>query len=358
MTAWTWHVKPGESGGRELTAARSRRLILRLRAPSEATLSIDGRHEEAAVLDELVTDLYIRRGGRLLYRGRVGATSDSVDSAGHSMQVSTADYRAMLQRRILYDADTLQWLATDKATIAWQLIQQTQARTAGNLGITNGTTPLGVAIDRTWEAGASIGESIQEIAEEGAGFDWDIDPSTMALQVWAERGSADGVVLDLGGLVSSVRRHVDPSAYANAIRVNGDPALLDIATRDAADLATRPEGRWDGQFGDTTIRDAVTLGRRADWRISEAQVLQPTYTVTLRPGKWEGPDHIWLGDTCRLVVRSGRLSVNTTLRVYEISVTLDDNSTETIDLTLGAPRLDLRSQFAAQSLRLEQLERR
>lgn len=358
MATWTWHITPGLSGGRELTQARGRKLTARLRGFSEASFVIDGRHEEAAELDELVTDLKVRRNGKILYRGRLGATSDYVSAGGHQVDVATADYRALLRRRILYDADTLEWLATDKATIAWELVQQVQAHTGGGLGITDGTSALGVVVDRTYEAGASIGEAIQELAEEGDGFDWDIDPATMALKVWARRGRTAGVVLDLGGLVSTVRRNVDPSSYANAIRVNGDAALLDIATREAADLASRPEGRWDGQYGDTTIRDATTLAERADWRIGDAQVLQPAYTVTLRPGKWAGPDHIWLGDTCRLVVRSGRLNVNTTLRVFEVSVELDDDGGETVSLTLGAPMPDVRRTLAAQSLRLDQLERR
>lgn len=358
MAVWTWHITPGVSGGRELTRARARRLTARLRAPSEASFVIDGSHEEAAELEELVTDLLIRRSGTVLYRGRMGSTGDTIDVQGHNVEVSTGDYRALLRRRILYDDDTLQWLATDKAAIAWALVQQTQARTGGDLGITNSTTSLATSVDRTYEAGASIGEAIQELAEEGDGFDWDINPGTLALETWAQRGRAGGVVLDLGGLVSSVRRNVDPSSYANAIRVNGDAALLDIATREAADLATRAEGRWDGQYGDTTIRDATTLGERADWRINDAQVLQPAYSVTLRPGKWQGPTHIWLGDTCRLVVRSGRLDVNTTLRVFEVAVELDDNGGETISLTLGAPMPDLRRSLAAQALRLDQLERR
>jgi hypothetical protein len=180
----------------------------------------------------------------------------------------------------------------------------------------------------------------------------------MELNVWAQRGRTAGVVLDLGGLVSQVRRTVDPSTYANAIRVNGDAALLDVATREADDLATRPEGRWDGQYGDSTIRDATTLDERADWRIADAQVLQPAYTAVLRPGKWDGPDHIWLGDTCRLVVRSGRLDVNTLLRVFEVAVDLDDDGGETVSLTLGAPMPDVRRTLAAQALRLDQLTRR
>lgn len=354
---WTWHTS-GPSG-RELTRARQRQITARLRSPSDATFTINGRHEEAEDIDELVTDLIVRRDVTIVYRGRVGATSDTIDAAGHLTQVTTGDYRAILGRRILYDDDTLEWFATDKATIAWQLVEQTQTRTAGDLGITDGTTALGVDVDRDWEAGASIGEAIQELSEEGDGFDWDINPATLALEVWAERGSNHGVVLDLGGpLVESVHRTVDPAAYANAIRVNGDPALLDIETLEAADLATRLEGRWDAQHGDTTIRDAVTLAERAAWRLNEAQTIQPAYTVTLRRGRWEGPGHIWLGDTCRLVVRSGRLATNTLLRVYEISIGLDDHGAETVTLTLGAPRrVDLRRQVADQQRRLDQLER-
>src|SRR5690606_9835308 len=88
-----------------------------------------------------------------------------------------------------------------------------------------GTSPTGIDRDRTYEAGDSIGQRIQELSEVIDGFDWDISPvsaSGLQLDVWHPmRGSDRGVVLIYGGLVAHVQREVNPSDYANALRYTG-----------------------------------------------------------------------------------------------------------------------------------------
>lgn len=362
---WQWIIGPASGGhDKALTQAKSRKATFRLTAPSDASCALDGRTEAANAIDELATDLHLMRDRQLLGRMRIGPSSDDVDDDAHAVAFTALDYREVLNRRRLYPTDTLTWTATDQAEIAWQLISQTQARAAGQLGIAKGVgIPNGTLRDRTYAAGDSIGEKIQELSDVIGGFDWAISPrspSELALDIWPQRGTARGVVLEHGGLVAKVKREVDPGAYANAITETGDTEAVPPVTpeiREAADLASRPEGRWDAVYG-TDIQTQASLAERADWQLATSQVVQPTYTLTLMAGAWGGPDHIWLGDTVQTVVQSGRLQVDTQLRVYEIAVALDEDGNEAVSVTTGGPKPDYSRRPAAVLRRLTNLERR
>jgi hypothetical protein len=367
-----WQLIAGPAaGGYELslTEATSRRFTARLTEPSELAFTLDGRHPQAAQIQELGTDIHVlwtsaSGATRALVRGRAGPTGDTLDENAHTVEVSALDYRAVLNRRRLYSGSTLTWAATDQAAIAWGLIQQTQTRPGGDLGIAQGAgATTGVLRDRTYEAGDSVGERIQELSEVIGGFDWDITPSSasgLSLDIWyPQRGVNRGVVLEYGGLVKAVRREVDPSNYANAIRYTGstDPVTLPDEV-EAADLAGRLEGRWDAVYGDDGLTTQTALDDRAAWQLAQAQVVQPTYTLTLRAGAWEGPSHIWVGDPVLVVVMSGRLAVIETLRVYEIAFTLGSSGEEGVEVTVGGPKPDFRRRATATEKRLRDLERR
>lgn len=369
-----WQLIAGPAaGGHELalTAATSRRYTARLTAASELSFSINARNPQAAAIDELRTDVHIlwtddSGQTRILDRCRVGATSDNIDTDSHRMEVSCLDYREVLSRRRLYEGAPLTYTGVDQGEIAWSLVDYTQGLPGGDLGISKGwqgTSPTGVTRDRTYEVRDSIGERVQELSEVNDGFDWDIvpaSPSALTFQVWyPQRGADRGVVLEYGGLVAAVRREVNPSEYANAIQYTGssDPATTPV-TVEAADLATRPEGRWDAVFGDDGLVTQATLEDRATWQLSQSEVITPVYTLTLRRGAWRGPDHLWLGDPVRLVIMSGRLRVNTVLRVHELQINIDDDGRETVEVTVGGPKPDYRRRATEFDRRLANLERR
>ncbi|TDD97653.1 hypothetical protein [Actinomadura rubrisoli] len=375
-TRWQLILGPA-SGGHELalTEATGRRYTARLTDASELAFSLDGRHSQAAAVEELATDVHVlwtsdAGDSRLLDRCRVGSTQDTLDDAKHTMSVGCLDYKAVLNRRRLYSDATLTYTASDQAEIAWALINYTQGLAGGALGIAKGwvgTTPTGVVRDRTYEVGDSVGERVQELSEVIDGFDWDVTPvsaSALRLDVWSpQRGSDRGVVLEFGGIVAAATRDTNPADYANALRYTG-AAGDDVAPgptaqeRQAGDIGSVLQGRWDAVFGDDGLTTQSALDDRADWQLAQSQVVRPVWTVTLRAGAWDGPDHIWLGDPVRLIVRSGRLAVDTTLRVFEVEIGLDGNGGESVQLALGGPRPDYRRRPSLVDRRLTNLERR
>jgi hypothetical protein len=96
--------------------------------------------------------------------------------------------------------------------------------------------------------------------------------------------------------------------------------------------------------------------------LAEKQLVRSSFTVTLRNGdsdliRWGGPTDIGLGDTCRMVVRSGRLDINRLVRVFEIRVGIGEDDNETVALTLDAPEETFVDRIRQQQARLEVLER-
>ncbi|GGV34277.1 hypothetical protein GCM10010182_67720 [Actinomadura cremea] len=378
-TRWQLVLGPA-SGGHELalTEASSRRYTARLNEGSDLSFSIDGRHAQAAAIGELTTDVHLLWTSpagltRVLDRCRVGPTRDDVSEDAHRVEVTCLDYRAVLERRILYSGDTLTYSSTDQAEVAWALIDTTQQRAAGALGIAKGwtgTAPTGITRDRTYEASDSIGQRIQELSEVIDGFDWDITPvsaSGLRLDVWyPQRGADRGVVLILGGLAATVNREVNPGDYANALRYSGatgdeetpgpTPVELEAPLLDQA--VDWPQGRWDAAHGDDGLVTQAALNARAAWQLAQSQVITPVYTVRLVRGGWDGPDHIWLGDTVRLIVPSGRLQVDSSLRVHEVQIDIDEDGGETVTLSLGGPRPDFRRWPSRVDRKIRDLERR
>lgn len=377
-TRWQLVAGPA-SGGHDLalTEATSRHYTARLIDANELTFNLDARHPQAAAVvnPPLARDvhlLFTGSGGTTteLDRLRVGQTSHSFTADAIQVAVTGLAYRAMLQRRILYSDATLTFTGVDQAEIAWALINYTQGKVGGNLGISKawaGTSPTGVTRDRTYEVGDSIGQRIQELSEIIGGFEWDILPtSASGLQLniwWPERGSDRGLVLQHGGLMETATREVNPSDYANAIRYTGaagddvtpGPTAKEI---EAPDLASMPQGRWDAALGDDGLTTQSALDDRAAWQLGQSQDAAPVWTVTLKRGAWDGPDHIWLGDWVRVVADAEGLDVDTRYRVYEVDITLDGAGGETVQLTLGGPRPRYAKRVTEFERRLSNLERR
>ncbi len=363
MTAWKfavgqWTALPDH----ELTRARGRRVTWRLTGSHEASFTLDGTSSDALKVEELVSDLWVFRGGRALFRGRVGPTSDDLGADGHKVAYSVADYRAVLQRRLLFEGDTLTYPTTEQAAIGWGLISATQAR--NSLGIVRGVGQVtGRTRDRTYAAGAAVGEMLDNLSRVRDGFDYDIQPDARSTALTFDvfyplRGVDRQEVLDYPGLIGSLNRQVDPAQYANSVRMTGADTLAAVRV-DATDLATRPEGRWDVQVGDTDIENATTLTDRAHRELADRQIVEPAWSVTLRSGAWRGPEHIWLGDPVTLAVRSGRLNVLRTLRVQELEAAWNDNADDpTVSVVLGQVPPRRRLRVRALDRRLTTLERR
>lgn len=359
MAAWTFTAGDGEAEEHPLDPS-SWSVTWRLREPSTATVSLDGNHPSAPLITERVSRLHVRRDKRRLFRGIFGRPRRSLNERGQSTEWPVGDLRARLEHLMLYDDDTLAFTGDDQSDIAWSVIEQVQAHTGGNLGITRGDGAVtGVTRDHEFPPGLFARAAVDQLATLDDGFDWDIDPDTLTFDIWYPQrggGPAGAPVLDYGGVVESIEESPGDVDRANALRVNGADGLLDIEAVEVADIASRPEGRWDRQIGDPDILDADTLAARAVWELVEADTSTTAYTVTFTAERWV-PTRMWLGDTVRLVARSGDMDVNDLLRIHEITASGSGDGGETVTAALGAPTADVRRTMREQAERLARLER-
>lgn len=351
-----------------LSNARARTITMRTAADqvSEATFTLDGRDPQAAAFVELSNDLWCYRAGTMIpiFVGRIGPTSDAIDADRHTVTVTAWDYRTIFNRRRLWSTDTLSWTAVDQATIAANLIRDVQTHSGGNLGVVPGSgTTTGIVRTIMFTDADMVTACIVKLAQLDSGFEWDIVPhgdQDLRLDIWyPTRGSPRGVILEQGStLVKTITRTVDPSTFADALLVTGDSSAgltqQEIAT---SDIGTRAEGRWDQIIG-TDLLTQSALNSRTTFELAAAGIVAPAYSIELVPNVWQGPGHIWLGDPVTVRIKSGRLAVNASYRVMEITIAVGDDGDERVTLTLGAIPVDPARLIADMVRRLRNLESR
>ena len=325
MVAWRWVIGNwNQPPQRELTRAYNRQMSFNLTAPATASFSIPGRSDEAAALTEMLTDVWVYADTDLVYRGRVTGLTDTVTQSGHTVAVTCTDYRGLLSRRLLVEGDQLAWSTATYAEIAWGLVQSTQAKPGGGLGITQGIweaddaqTPSNYRV-RNYTAGAEIAKTIDDLASTA--FDYQIDPH-LQMNLWAPaKTHASSFVADYGGTVIGFTRATTATGWANVVRVSGD-ATQTVGVNLAVD---EPEGRFEQQIGypDVVLQD--TLNQRAPADAADWLTRRSSLNLDLRPGIVASIADVDVGAQISVSLRSGRLNEIGTRTVQQLDVDLDD----------------------------------
>lgn len=352
----TWQlvvVNPDGSAIGELTAATSRKFIWNKDDSSSITWTIDGK--QSLVPDEVTTDVILYRDGTPWFRGRTGASTDTLDGTTHSVTMSAVDYRGLLARRFIWTTTNIStgtlsgttWTisAVDQAEIAWSLIDGIQntpdafdgSTTESTFNISRGTVPdTGVTRDRTFFIGDNVGSLLDDLGRVLFGFDWEIDAGLQFnVFPFPGRGVFVDRVLMYGANVAAVTRTLDTTTYANAQMVTGGqtsaytPGVAEVDTGSFG-----PGGRWEAVDSGESVTDTPSAVDVAQGNLTASSEINPTYALTLTPGWWS-PNDLWLGDVVRVVINSGRLNVDTTQRITQIEVDLDDDGGETVIVTIG-----------------------
>jgi hypothetical protein len=129
-------------------------------------------------------------------------------------------------------------------------------------------------------------------------------------------------------------------------------------TKDALTATPGSVGLWmNGDNSRADVINATTLNEAACGSIDMYSVLVPTYTLALSPDVYE-----WglfdLGDALPLVIMSGRLQVDTSIRVMGITYAIGDDGQEDIELVVGRPLTSLKKMMTAWESDVNALTRR
>jgi hypothetical protein len=363
--------------------ARSRRLEMTLNAPARFTFTVDGRSPSAALVQELTTDLMAWRDGVLMFHGVIDASEDVVTEQAHSVNFTAHDYLAVVNRRFMTAPLAYVLTATDQDDIAAELLDQATTEIGSGLSSYPGgrvffapgsNVPLqiqlaaangqararsGVLRDRTYAGQTSYGQAITDLGACQGGFDVDVGPAMDSagvdyLRVWYPQQGVNrtDVVLAYGATVSGFTRSVNAADYANYRRLLGGQVetapggvlFAEAWNTDANDVTRIPVGLWQAGDQESDVTLQPTLDQHVAGALERSGELVPSYSLTLRPG-WYVPGHPAMGDTLALVLKTGRLDVDSTVRVLGVTYAIGDDGSEDVEMTVGRPALSLSALF-------------
>ena len=381
----------------ELAGARSRRLDQQWCAPATLTFVVDGHSPAAALLNELQTDVYAWRwddqtGQDIpVCRAIVAQSEDEISEQTHTVTFTCHDYLAMLARRMLTVPMAVTQMDQDWIANALMLRATTAVATSAGTSLSPGAyLPLTVGSvnpdgsgrsmgsgsvlrDRTYPPQTLVSDAFDQLAKVIGGFDYDTRPNVSAQAAdpvrifYPYQGVArSDIALVYGSSVSSLTRSVDSGDYANYQRVLGnngssDPAAAQLYSEavnsDANNVTVTPVGLWMSGDNQADVTIQSTLDETAQGDLALSGVLQPSYSLSLRPDwyTWGNPN---MGDVVPLVVQSGRLNVATTVRVLGITYDIGDDGQEDVTLTVGRPAVAFADLLGAQSRDVNALARR
>ena len=331
----------------------------RLPDPHDLALpAVDAVGPDAGKVRELASDLVVAVDGRPRLRTRIGPASDdlTVDGA-HTVGFTGHDYRARLDRRILWPHQRLNFVAVPALEVARSLLGDTMVMDGGDDGIRLADgLPAGPLVTQQFTPGQSLRQALDLTFAAAPEAHWDIDPWGL-LHWWPDgRGVDRGLVLEWGRNVLAAGGPFASSEYANAVRYTDSNGAGGQHRIDPVGVVRY--GRWEQTGGDPDAAGS-TAAARADRAFALASQPFAPWTAQLDPAWWT-PARLWIGDRCTWRLQSGRLRLDEPVLVYELAVTVgpDDPGPLTVEVTLARPRPNGPLQRARDRRRLAQLERR
>lgn len=373
----------------ELADARGRRLEQNWNTPASLTFTLDGRAQTATLVEELIHDVVAWRwddqtGTSIpVFHGPITQSEDQLTEDSHTVTYICHDYAALLTRRLI--TTTYSVTGRDQDLIAGDLLSLAKAVSMSSgtslspacffsLGLLavhpNGSLRglSGQNRNRTYYGSQNIGAALDDLAKIDSGFDYDVVPSAVDdhdnLRIFypAQGVTRADVALQYGSTVANLTRSVNSADYANYVRVLGNnqsanPTPQAYGEAAASGAATTPAGIWMTANDAADVTTAAALTEKAVGDIALGAVLTPSYTLNLTPGAytWGHPN---MGDTVPLLIQSGRLDVNTTVRVLGIAYDIGDDGQEDVTLTVSRPPTKFSDFFNRSAQDIRSLARR
>lgn len=336
---------------------------------------MNGRDPDCAGILELQHEVMVWRWDDFtgadvcMFRGPITQSEDQLTEESHVVTFTALDYLAMLMRRIVIPLLGVTYTALDQDTIARRLVDSAQYQTplTGSFTVSallplwlmqvnpDGSTraAAGPVRTRQYQGGAVIGELLDQLANVQGGFEYDVVPNPRVTAARPEGNDGvrifypnQGIVrtdmmLMYGANVSTLTRALNSTDYTNYVRVMGNNASSDPnVAQQAADSFSNNDpqvGVWStGDNGSSDVNDTLTIQQHAAGFIAQQGTIIPAYTLGLRPERYR-MGYPNMGDTVTLRVQSGRLNVNTQVRVVGIDYDISDDGAEDVALTVGQP---------------------
>jgi hypothetical protein len=280
-----------------------------------------------ATLEPGYHEVYVKRNGVTVAAGPVWDLTPTTDSKAITCSaMSLEDY---LDVRLIQDVS---YVTIDQVNIAWALINDSQGRTDGALGITSGTLGTGItrSIDYKTYDGKYILEAIQDFSQLDDGFDFWINPSTRAFNAIYPRPAVDRKLhLVYPQHISSYAVMYQGKYTRNRIVVQGpDPNYaVGINTTNRAHFGLR-------EYADS-LKDAATSDELTKYttHVTDARSQISNYPSLVLRGQYLNifdSNVIQFGDLVMVTIQDGYVQFNQRLRYMGGQVTVNKSGDETI----------------------------
>jgi hypothetical protein len=294
-------------------------------------------HDPKALKSTLIAgqrEVQVYRDNKRVWGGYLWTLSSAAGSEGEPLvRVGGEGYFSKLNKRYIDTTQT--FTAQDQFNIAWGLINTAQAKTNGNFGITRGTEAnSGVLRDRTYNdyERKNLGEAIIDMTNLDNGFDIDLDANKVFHMYYPQKGSTIPVVtFDLNKNIRGLSWDVDATDIANEVTSlgsgQGASQLLGI------DTDTTSQGQYQlmettTSYIDVSIQATLDDHAQADVDLMKDAHDNPQMSVLLTSDV--AFDSFTVGDTVRVVVETGFISINKSYRIATKTVAVADTGLEAI----------------------------
>lgn len=385
----------------EIMDARSRRLEQAFNKPAAFYFTVDGNSPTARLIRELAQEVLVFRWNEAegkdepMFRGVITQSQDILSEQRHSVNFVAHDYLGIIGRRFATrhysfrqrDQDEIaewfiNWGYAPSSGVDWGAsasMPVTIARVAPDGSQPGGTLRpySGRLRDREYPPQSNALECLDNLANVINGFDYDLIPEPLGPGRPGDFRNRDWLRIFYpyrgvprydwafvwGSTVSTVSRSVNSALYANYVRVVGqsepdEPQVFAEAwSTDATDLISNPGGFWPRAESASDVTDLIALAEKAAGSLESLGLLVPAYSLGLRPGAYTR-EAFHIGDSVNLRINSGRLDVNTWVRVLALTFGIGEDGQEDIGVDVGRPSPTFLGLFQGADQRISALERR
>lgn len=282
--------------------------------------------------------LEVSRGGTPRWGGWVWSSQASLES--QRVSLSADGWTSRLRHRVFDDSRA--FFGAEQFNIAWSLIDYTQAKANGGLGITRdgGEVPSGITRKRLYccHERVTILDALEELAFADDGFDFEVTPAKVWKVYYPRRGTASSHVFSTGtgpgvSNVWGLSLDIDGSELVNNVGVmpqNDVCTDIEVLTNSGSITAY-------GLMEETLTSDAKHVDdRRAEGREYVRMRNQPRWSLSIVTPDvpWDSPAYD-IGDTVTVDADVGFATINQAFRVMSWRVQVQEGQ-EQVQLFLDS----------------------
>lgn len=277
------------------------------------------------------TEVWLLRDGVKIFEGPLWDCTPRSETSTMNCAAESVD--SYLDMRTIND--DLSYNGQHPTTICWNLINNSQGKTDGQLGITAGTLVPTVLTDQVYykEEGIKISDAIEDFTKLITGFEWQIDMDRK-FQTYERTVLPADVMFEYPGVVTRYSIQLMGKWEANEILARGAKGFV---SQPIIDTAKRAEyGLKQLTVSDTNIKNITDLNDFGQQTLNIRRDTRFIPHITLRTGLLSPFDgEIGFLQSARVIVNDGWVQMNQLMYVVGWQLTVRKHDNETIVLFMN-----------------------